>query len=330
MANKNSSSVGFWVAMVGGGFVILLLAAWSLYSSNVIRSAPSASRGMMGFATGGTVTSIAPATPPMMINTLSPTKESIGANDMFFAPVPSPIPPVPPPIGGDTAATATPRIIKNASLSLEVKSARDSAKMVSNVATLNGGFVENSNIIENADGTTSAYVTIRVPQTKFDDTISSLTGLALTVSTENVTGQDVTEQYTDLQARLTAAQAEEQQYLDILKKATNVQDILSVTQYLTQVRSEIESLQGQIKNLGNQTAYSTISVTLTEQANLNVPNGKFDLIRDMKQAGQSVILLGQAFLTFAVWFIIIGGAFLIPLLIIGYLIYKLVKRIVRS
>lgn len=254
------------------------------------------------------------------------TKSGIGYEMM---PSPSPMPPVYS-SGGDTAATASPRVIKNAYLTLEVKSARDSATMVSNVASLNGGFVESSNIAENNDGTVTGYVTIRVPETKFDDSILALTGLALRVKTETINGQDVTEQYTDLEARLKSAQAEEQQYLEILKKATDVQDILSVTQYLSSIRSQIESIQGQIKYLGNQTTYSTISVTLTEQANLNLPAGKFDLVRDMKQAGQTVILLAQTFLSFAVWFVIIGAAVMVPTSLLLYLIYKLVRKLINK
>lgn len=254
------------------------------------------------------------------------TKEA-ASEPMSLSFAPSPVPPMM--YGGDTAATATPRIIKTGSLTLEVKSSREGAQKVSEIAKSQGGFVENSNVVENNDGTVSAYATIRVPEDKFEATLGQLRGLALRVSSESVNGQDVTEQYTDLQARLKNAQAQEAQYLDILKKANTVTDILAVQQYLSQVRYEIESYQGQLKNLSNQTSYSTISVNLTEQANLNLPAGKFDLLRDMKLAGQAVILLAQAFLTFAVTFIIIGGALMIPVVIVGYLIYKLIRKVTK-
>lgn len=328
MATKNASSLGFWMAVIGGGFLIVLLGAFSLYQSRgqmmsggLVTSLGTA-RTMMGVSSNGSTGRTVAVGAPMM-DTFYSTKSS---GEMAIAPSPSPVPPM---MGGDTAATATPRIIKNASLTLEVESSRKSATMVANVAKLNNGFVESSNVVENADGTVSAYVTIRVPEEKFDDTISSLTGLALRVTTESVHGQDVTEQYTDLQARLKNAQAQETQYLDILKKASSVQDILAVQQYLSQVRYEIESYQGQLKSLSNLTTYSTISVSLTEQANLRLPAGKFDLGRDLKQAGQAVILLGQALLTFAVWFIIIGGAILIPGVIIIFFIYTLIRKLLN-
>jgi hypothetical protein len=318
MATKHVSNATFWTVLIGGGLLVLLLGSFAVYMNmNTVKSVRMVSVG----SAGGAVGMMAPGAPTM--DMYYGTK-AVAESSM---PYPSPVPPYYGG-GGDTAATATPRIIKTASLALEVKSSRESAKMVADVAKLNNGFVESSNVVENQDGTVNAYVTIRVPEDKFDATISSLTGLALSVRTETINGQDVTEQYTDLQARLKNAQAQEAQYLDILKKANTVQDILAVQQYLSQVRYEIESYQGQLKNLTNQTSYSTISVALMEQANLNVPAGKFDIVRDIKQAGQAVILLGQTFLTFAVWFIIIGGAMAIPTAIIIYLIYRLVRKLV--
>jgi len=338
MATKNASSAGFWAIIIGGGFLILLLGSFSIYqtrgrimSNDNLSSRNSLVRTMMGNVVVGSTESAAFGGAPMMDAYYTKTSASGSA---FPVPSPSGVArptgePIPPMMGGDTAATATPRIIKTGSLTLEVKSSRESAQKVSDIANSQGGFVESSNVVENNDGTVSAYATIRVPEAKFEATLASLRALALRVSSESVNGQDVTEQYTDIQARLVNAQAQEQQYLDILKKANSVTDILAVQQYLSQVRYEIESYQGQIKSLSNQTTYSTISVALNEQANLNLPAGKFDLARDFKQAGQAVILLAQAFLTFAVWFVIIGGALAIPAAIIIFVVYKLVRRLIN-
>jgi hypothetical protein len=320
MATKNASSVGFWAVVIGGGFLILLLGSFSWYQAPKMGARTMMGTPIVGFGSAGQTF---PVGAPMM-DAFYGTKSA--SESAFISP--SPMPPIYGG-GGDTAATATPRIIKKASLTLEVKSSRESATMVANVAKLNNGFVESSNVVENQDGTVSAYITIRVPEAKFDDTISSLTGLALRVTTQTINGQDVTEQYTDLEARLKSAKAVEEQYLEILKKATKIEDILSVTERLNQIRYEIDSVSGQIKYLGNQTTYSSISVSLTEQANLNIPAGKFDLGRDLKQAGQAVILLAEAFLTFAVWFVIIGSALAIPSALIIFVVYKLVRRLIK-
>jgi hypothetical protein len=238
--------------------------------------------------------------------------------------------PIPPQTAGSTAATAEPRIIKTGNLSLEVSSARDSAEKVGAEATKRGGFVQSSNTSEDQNGNIYGNVTVRVPSDKFEETMSAMKALAIRVSTDSVNGEDVTEQYTDIEARLRNAKAQETQYLAILEKAETVQDILSVQQYLSGVRYEIESLEGQLKYLGNKTDYSTINVSLFEEAHLDIPNGKFDLMRDIKEAGRAVILLAQAFLTFAIWFVIIGAAFALPISLVGYIIYRAVRKLLRK
>lgn len=238
--------------------------------------------------------------------------------------------PEPAPTAGDTAAEAEPKIIRTGSLSIEVDSAREKTTSISTIATEKGGFVQSSNVQEDEAGNVWGYVTIRVPEEKFDETMSAIRALASRVETDSTNGQDVTEQYTDLEARLRNAQAKEERYLEILEKATDVEDILAVEQYLSQVRYEIESLEGQIKYLSNQTSYSTISVTLFEGARVEVPTAKFDLLRDMKEALRAVILLTQAFITFLIWFIIIGGAFALPVALIVYVVYKIVRRMLNK
>lgn len=246
------------------------------------------------------------------------------ARDSAFAP--APMPPVS--VGGKTAAEAQPRVIKTADLEIDVDGVDTQTTAVAKIATDRGGFVQSSTVSEDVNGNKMGYVSVRVPADKFDESIAAIKELATRVQTESVQGQDVTEQYTDLQARLTSAQAQEAQYLEILKQAETVQDILAVQQYLENVRYEIESLQGQIQGLSNQTDYSTISVTLNEDVKVEVPSGKFDLARDAKTALKVVILLAQALLTFIVWFIIIGLAVAIPAGLFIALVVWVVRKII--
>jgi hypothetical protein len=171
---------------------------------------------------------------------------------------------------------------------------------------------------------------VRVPSDTFEDSVAAIKDLAVRVDRESINGQDVTEQYTDLEARLRSAQAQEEQYLVILDKAVTVQDILAVQQYLQNIRYEIESLQGQIDSLGNQTEYSTISVSLSEEIRVKVPTEKFDLGRDIRLAFDAVVRLAQAALTFLVFFVIVGGAIVIPAgLLIALIIWVIRKIIAR-
>ena len=91
------------------------------------------------------------------------------------------------------------------------------------------------------------------------------------------TGQDVTEQYTDLEAQLRNAKAQEEVYLEILKQAKTVEDILLVQDRLGNIRAVIEGLEGRIKYLENATSYSTITVSLQEEPVVRAPTKEFRL-----------------------------------------------------
>jgi hypothetical protein len=232
------------------------------------------------------------------------------------------------PGGGQTAAEADQQIIKTADLAIAVDGVENKTQEVVSIATGRGGFVQSSTVTENDDGSQNGYVTVRVPVDNFEDTLDAIKDLAVRVNRESINGQDVTEQYTDLEARLRSAKAQEEQYLEILDKATSVQDILSVQSYLQSIRYEVESLQGQLQSLGNQTEYSTISVSLEEDVRVQVPTAKFDLLRDVKLALKYVVILAQSALTFIVWLLIVGGAVIIPLGLFTGLVVWVIKKIV--
>jgi len=106
------------------------------------------------------------------------------------------------------------------------------------------------------------WISIRVPDGKFEQALAELRDLSVRVESESTDSQDVTEEYVDLQSRLKNAQATENQYLALLQKAENVEDILRIYERLSQVRSEIEQLKGRIQYLENTSSMSLISTRL--------------------------------------------------------------------
>lgn len=160
------------------------------------------------------------------------------------------------------------KIIKNGSLNLKVNSVDDVSREISDIAKNNGGEISASNFYQTAKNVKSGTITVKVPVANFEKAFSELKKVATLVVRESTSGQDVTEQYTDLQAQLKNKQAEEQQYLEILKQAQKISDILEVTQQLSRVRGEIERLQGRIKFMDSQTDMSSITITLSEDENI--------------------------------------------------------------
>lgn len=267
--------------------------------------------GMMGYDTEYALSESAP-----MMNDSAFSSRSIGI-----------MPPEMPPTAGATAAEADQKIIKTGSLSLTVGSVADTSPKVIALATAAGGYVQSSSVSEDQDGTHTGYVTVRIPSDKFETTISAIKALATVVNVESTNGQDVTEQYSDLEAQLRNAQAQEAQYLEILKKATTVEETLNVQQYLSGVRYQIESLQGQIKYLSNATSYSTISVSLSEKPSIRVPTKGFDIVSSVKEAFQALIAIVQNLGVALVWLVIVGGGILLPIGLIAWAIVWIVRKL---
>jgi hypothetical protein len=128
-----------------------------------------------------------------------------------------------------------------------------------------GGFVANSQS-QSGSGGGAPYgsITLEVPVDNFSTVLKQAEqyGKTSSVSTK---ATDVTGQYVDLQARLSALEASRQQYLTILAKATSIGDILAVQEQLDSIQSQIEQLQGQLQVLASETSYSTLNVTVSER-----------------------------------------------------------------
>jgi hypothetical protein len=135
---------------------------------------------------------------------------------------------------------------------------------LTNLAGAVGGFVANSQS-QNGTGGGSAYGTITM-EVPVNDFAAVLTATERYGKTSNVStnATDVTGQYVDLQARLTALEDSRQQYLTILAKATSIGDILSVQEQLDGIQQQIEQLQRQLQLLTSQTSYSKVTVTMSE------------------------------------------------------------------
>jgi len=184
---------------------------------------------------------------------------------------------------GQSDTIDTRRIIRNGSLDLLVNDVGQSIDKIGSIVTGMGGFVEKST--QTNSGGHSASVTIRVPSARLDQVIAQIKGLATSVDRESVEVRDVTREYIDLDARLRNAQAEEAQYLQILKRATTIKDTLDVTEKLSDVRGRIEQFQGEMKFLTAQIDMSTLEILLRADADAAVAGIHW---RPLRQARASV------------------------------------------
>jgi hypothetical protein len=160
------------------------------------------------------------------------------------------------------------KVIKNGNLDLKIININSASSEISQIAKDNGGDVFSTNFYQVAQNIKQGNITVKIPVANFEKAMAALKKVATLVTQESTSGADVTEQYADLQIQLANKQAEEQQYLQILKQAQKVSDILEITQALSNVRGEIESIQGQIKFLSSQTDMASINISLTEDQNI--------------------------------------------------------------
>ncbi len=179
-------------------------------------------------------------------------------------PMPTPVPRAAPESQYTNAYTETNRkIIQRASLSIEVEDFQTSYDAVIDIVERSNGFISDSHSYVTNTGRKRGDITIRVPADKFLTVIAEIEHVG-DVKSKSITGEDVTEEYIDLTARLNNSERQEQRLLEILDMANNTREVLEVEREIWRVRSEIERLTGRIKYLENRVELATISVSLYE------------------------------------------------------------------
>jgi len=166
-----------------------------------------------------------------------------------------------PPASGDQRAAVDRMIVYESKVSMDVADATEAMDRVAEIATRQGGYVVSNSFRYEGDRKV-ATVTIRVPSRNYQDTLAELRAIAIKVENEDSKSQDVTEEYSDLGAQLRALEAAEAQYLELLRRAQSVDDILKVQGRLSETRKEIERIKGRLVYLERTTDMASITVSL--------------------------------------------------------------------
>ncbi len=249
-------------------------------------------------------------------------------------PTPAPTPaPRPPSVGASkggiqdlspSISSAQDRmIIRNGNISLVVKDITDTRDKINQLAAILEGYVVSSSI-SGQEQQTRGHITIRIPDSKFDQALVALRAMAVRVQSESTSSQDVTEQYVDLQARLKVAQATESQYLALLEKANTVEETLNIYNALSQVQQQIEQIKGQMQYLERLSAMSLISISLQPVGTTGaLVAAGWSALETLKSAIRGIVIFGQWLANIAIWLLIflpIWGT------ILGIVIWRLRRR----
>ena len=229
----------------------------------------------------------------------------------------------------NTASQAIERkIIRNATLTMEVTSPADNQRKITSIAESHQGFVVTSEATQStsddkAKPEVSINLVVRVPAAQFNQVMEEIRATASRVLQEKITGQDVTEEFIDLEARIKNQKALEAQFIEIMKRAGKVEDALEVQRNLADVRTEIEKLEGRKRFLENQASLSTISVTMQSPTQIVNAVGFWYSIRSAFADGVDVA-------TTIIFFLIRAVIALLPLLIFIVLPIGLITRFVTK
>lgn len=152
-----------------------------------------------------------------------------------------------------------PKIIKTANVSMEVVDYAKSKKQIDSIIVASKAYVTSEGF-QQSDLQLGNNMEIKVPATGFNSLLKSLTTVAKRVDYQNIYTQDVTEEYIDVKTRMENKRKVEKTYLDLLRKTSNIEDILKIENKLGEIRAEIESAEGRMKYIDHQVNLSTISL----------------------------------------------------------------------
>ena len=200
------------------------------------------------------------------------------------------------------AATTQRMIISTADVSLEVKDVQKAHDEIAKIIRGTGGFLTQS-IINKSDGQDTATITIRVPSKGYETVLVQVSKIGKILS-KNEQGEDVTEEYVDLESRLRNLKREEEQFLKVLGRANRITDILAVERELARVRGEIEQATGRVKYLQSQVSLATINVSLSEPTPAVSKMVNWDVTRTVVSAANSLQALFRRLTSLTIWMIV--------------------------
>jgi len=245
----------------------------------------------------------------LVILLLVPVACAAPPSEVAPMPAPAPMPPEADETYKNAGAGALPAseermIVRTGEISLIVKDVVDVQGEVTQLAVRLGGYVVSSRI-SGEEEDRRGWISIRVPDEKFEQALAELRDLSVRVESESTDSQDVTEEYVDLQSRLKNAQATENQYLALLQKAENVEDILRIYERLSQVRSEIEQIKGRMQYLERTSSMSLISVRLEPETTAKpLVRAGWNIVEIFKSGIRGLVIAGQVIGAIVIWLLI--------------------------
>ncbi len=164
-------------------------------------------------------------------------------------------------------------IVRTVDMTLVVQDVSQAVDEIAELATSSGGWV----VASTRNGNHTAFISFRVPAEGLDTTLDEVRSLTVEVESESSTAQDVTDEYTDLEARIRSQTASEDALITLLESARTVEDTLKVATELARIRETLESMQGRLNLLAQTSAFSLVNIFLNAEPTEMQVNAGSDL-----------------------------------------------------
>ena len=231
-------------------------------------------------------------------------------------------------------------IVKNADVRLTVKDTDVAINRATQIVGDAGGYLVSSRVwYQDYYGNNLKYaaITIGVPVDEFEKVLARLRELAIKVVDETAAGDDVTQQYVDLQSQLTNLEATRARIQDFLKDAKTIDEALRINQELSNIEGQIEQIKGQMNYLNDRSAYSTITLNLEPEFPILTPTPTptaaptatpvpWNPGKTFGQAKDTVTVLYQGIAEFFIWLGVVILPILLPPALILWGLWKFLNR----
>jgi Domain of unknown function (DUF4349) len=232
-------------------------------------------------------------------------------------------------LNSSTSLPSERMVIYNADIQLKVKNYENARTELERKATEMGGYLVESTTNRYGEEQLSGMMVFRIPQQHFSSFLQNAEDAAAEVTNRHVRGQDVTEEFVDLESRLRSKKAVETRLLSFLEAAEKTEDLLKISSDLSKVQEEIEQLTGKMNYLQNQTSFATVTINL-EETNVLVPDiDNKDLNTWQKVKKQLVVNINWLLSLFSGSIVLIAGNFpiiIVITLVVGIIVFVLKKR----
>jgi hypothetical protein len=213
------------------------------------------------------------------------------------------------------------KLIYNANVVLEVDNYGEAQTKLQNMVALAGGYMLNFNDVQSQYESGGSFV-IKIPSKGFHSFVTKLEELKKKDSKveRNIHGNDVTEEYVDIESRLKAKQVVEARLLDFMNKATDTKNLLQFSNQLAIVQEEIEAIKGRMRFINQNVAFSTVDIRMYQQQQNTVANQVEKEDHVLQRAGHAMKASGKAVLAILEGILIVLAGALPVIIVFGAMI----------